>query len=63
MILIRGPNLVLRDRLPSDVERYLHWRTHGEWRYYDAPWEGIEENLVSSQKVASGNCSSGRAHG
>lgn len=38
-IIASGKRVILRDRLPSDVESYLRWQTHGEWRLYDAPWE------------------------
>jgi hypothetical protein len=38
-ILISGPKIVLRDRLPSDADRYVYWLDHGEWLEYDAPWE------------------------
>jgi RimJ/RimL family protein N-acetyltransferase len=34
-----GERVILRDRLPSDVESYLRWQTSGEWRLVDAPWE------------------------
>ena len=33
--------ILLRDTQPEDVDAYLRWMTSGEWRYYDAPWEGI----------------------
>ncbi len=38
-ILASGPTVILRDRLPSDADAYIHWLTDGEWRQYDAPWE------------------------
>lgn len=40
-VLASGDRVILRDRLPSDVDSYLRWRTLGEWRRYDAPWEGV----------------------
>jgi RimJ/RimL family protein N-acetyltransferase len=39
-ILISGPRVILRDCALSDLDRYLYWQDHGEWREYDAPWEG-----------------------
>ena len=33
-----GERVVLRDTRPSDVDTYLYWQTHGEWREWDAPW-------------------------
>ena len=39
-MLICGSRIVLRDRLSSDADRYVYWQNHGEWRAYDAPWEG-----------------------
>ena len=36
--IIRGPRVLLRDRLVADFERVLFWRTHGEHLIYDAPW-------------------------
>lgn len=37
--LISSPRIILRDRLPSDADRYIYWLDHGEWLEYDAPWE------------------------
>ena len=31
--------VILRDRLPCDVDSYARWRVSGEWKSYDAPWE------------------------
>jgi RimJ/RimL family protein N-acetyltransferase len=36
-----GKGVVLRDVFPSDVDTYIRWMTHGEWREYDAPWESM----------------------
>ena len=44
-VLARGSLVLLRDRVPEDVETYLRWMTSGEWRYLDAPWEGVRESL------------------
>jgi len=44
-ILARGSHVLIRDRRPEDVETYLRWMTSGEWRYLDAPWEGVRESM------------------
>jgi len=43
--IARGRSVLLRDRLPEDVETYLRWLTSGEWRLLDAPWEGVRDSL------------------
>lgn len=32
------------------MEAAIAWRTHGEWRLYDAPWEGVETSLTLEQE-------------
>jgi RimJ/RimL family protein N-acetyltransferase len=49
-IIASGDRVILRDRLPSDVGRYIHWQTHGEWREYDAPWEGVRTSMTEEKK-------------
>jgi len=44
-VLARGRSILLRDRVPEDVAAYLRWMTTGEWRHYDAPWEGIRDSM------------------
>jgi len=44
-VLVRGSNVILRDRVPEDVETYLRWMTSGEWRHLDAPWEGVRDSM------------------
>jgi len=48
--LFRSDRIILRDILPTDVEAFLRWQTSGEWRYYDAPWEGIHEHLNEEEE-------------
>jgi len=48
--LISGPNVVLRDRLPSDADRYVDWMDHGEWLEYDAPWENTSGPLTLQRR-------------
>jgi hypothetical protein len=31
-MLASGSKVLLRDRVPSDVDRWIYWQTHGEWR-------------------------------
>lgn len=52
MILARTEETILRDTLPVDVDAYLHWQTSGEWRYFDAPWEGVMKSMSPSQEEA-----------
>ncbi len=39
--LATGTQVVLRDRRPDDVDRWVHWQAHGIWREWDAPWETL----------------------
>lgn len=38
-VIASGDRIILRDGLPSDMNRYVRWMTKGEWTTYDAPWE------------------------
>lgn len=49
-LIVRGRDVSLRDRLPADVERFIHWQTHGEWRDYDAPWEHQADILSREER-------------
>ena len=49
-LLIAGKRVALRDRLISDVDRFVAWQTHGEWLRYDAPWEGFGNSLTREQE-------------
>jgi hypothetical protein len=42
--------VILRDPIPTDVDRYVHWQTHGEWRMYDAPWEGMRTSMTPEEE-------------
>ncbi len=50
-IIVEGDNLILRDRLESDVDTFIFWQTHGEWRFLDAPWEGFRESLTADEEA------------
>ena len=43
-----GRRIVLRDRLPSDLESQIRWRSQGEWLRFDAPWEA-RPSLVTDE--------------
>ena len=42
VIIVEGEKVILRDRLESDVDLFIFWQTHGEWRFLDAPREGFK---------------------
>jgi RimJ/RimL family protein N-acetyltransferase len=47
--IVIGKRVALRDRLVSDVDRFVAWRTRGEWLRYDAPWETFGDSLTEEQ--------------
>ncbi|MCK4410322.1 MAG: GNAT family N-acetyltransferase [Candidatus Eisenbacteria sp.] len=49
-MIASGQQVILRDRFPSDVDSFIYWRTHGEWRKLDAPWEVVLDH-VSADKA------------
>jgi RimJ/RimL family protein N-acetyltransferase len=46
-----GKRVILRDRRIEDVERFIHWQTHGEWRSFDAPWERQGKQLSVEDEI------------
>lgn len=50
-VIASGNTIVLRDRIPSDADRFVYWQTHGEWRLFDAPWEGEHTILTEEQEI------------
>lgn len=50
-LIASGDNIVLRDRIPSDVDTYIYWQTHREWQTPDAPWEGVNTSLTKEQET------------
>jgi RimJ/RimL family protein N-acetyltransferase len=50
-IIATGDNILLRDGLKSDIDRYIYWWTHGEWRFLDAPWDGFYTSLTAEQEA------------
>jgi len=43
-MLVRGNHILLRDRIPSDLEIALKWLACGEHLKYDAPWENVDSS-------------------
>lgn len=52
MTLIQARKILLRDLELHDEDAFLRWQTSGEWRYLDAPWEGILHALSPEQEQA-----------
>ncbi|MDH5607176.1 MAG: GNAT family N-acetyltransferase, partial [Anaerolineae bacterium] len=50
-VLASGDRVILRDHLPSDVDCLIRWQTHGEWRKFDAPWEGVIKSMTPKEIV------------
>ena len=50
-VIAQGDNIILRDRLVSDVNSFIFWQTHGEWRLLDAPWEGLKDSLTMDEEA------------
>ena len=49
-ILIQSEDIFLRDTRLDDIETSLKWKTNGQWRYFDSPWEGVDEKLTEEQE-------------
>ena len=52
-IIATGDNVILRDAHLSDSKSYVHWHNHGEWRFYDAPWEGTSLTVAEQEQLKS----------
>jgi RimJ/RimL family protein N-acetyltransferase len=50
-ILITGRRLCLRDDIPTDVDAYLRWQIHGQWRLLDAPWGGVRTAFTEAEEA------------
>jgi RimJ/RimL family protein N-acetyltransferase len=50
-VFAAGSKVVLRRFMPRDVDRWIHSRTHGKWRHYDAPWEGVHDSLTPEDEA------------
>jgi tRNA (cmo5U34)-methyltransferase len=45
-----GYLVILRGWLPSDIDPFIRWLAHGEWRLLDAPWEGFRSETTAEQE-------------
>jgi RimJ/RimL family protein N-acetyltransferase len=45
-IIARGERVILRGWLASDSDPFVRWLAHGEWRLFDAPWEGFRTAMT-----------------
>jgi len=50
-VIASGKKVILRDRIPADVDSFIHWRTHGEWRKLDAPWGGVPDSMTREKEA------------
>ena len=51
-LMIEGEGVILRDYQPEDEDLILYWFTHGEWRQFDAPWEGVVDSFTPEKEEA-----------
>jgi RimJ/RimL family protein N-acetyltransferase len=49
-IIARGEHVILRRWLASDVDQFIYWLSHGEWRLIDAPWHGYKTETTAEQE-------------
>ena len=49
-IIARGERVILRRWLASDVDQFIYWLSHGEWRLIDAPWHGYRTVTTAEQE-------------
>jgi RimJ/RimL family protein N-acetyltransferase len=49
-IITRGERVILRRWLASDVDQFIYWLSHGEWRLLDAPWHGYRTVTTTEQE-------------
>ena len=45
-----GSRILLRDKLLSDLDFFVFVETRGQWRDYDAPWEGIRNSITPEEE-------------
>ena len=50
-VIATGSKVVLRRHVPSDLDRWIHSRTHGAWRLTDAPWEALHDSLTPEEEA------------
>jgi RimJ/RimL family protein N-acetyltransferase len=49
-IIARSERVILRRWLASDVNQFIYWLSHGEWRLIDAPWHGYRTVTTAEQE-------------
>lgn len=50
MLIAAGNQILLRDPIISDADRWVHWQTHGEWHLWDAPWEDVQTEITEQNR-------------
>jgi RimJ/RimL family protein N-acetyltransferase len=50
-VIAVGARVFLRDRHVDDVDRFIYSQTHGEWRFLDAPWESLHDQLTPDEEA------------
>ena len=51
-VIASGSKIILRERVPSDVDRWIYWKTHGEWRTCEPPWHGLARESLPPEEEA-----------
>ena len=49
-VITRSDRVILRRWLASDVDQFIYWLSHGEWRLIDAPWYGYRTETTPEQE-------------
>ncbi len=49
-IIAHGDRVILRRYLASDIDDYVRWISHGEWRFFSAPWYGYRTTTTVKQE-------------
>jgi RimJ/RimL family protein N-acetyltransferase len=50
IIIASSKHINLRDKLLSDLDFLVFVETRGQWRDYDAPWEGIRNSITPEEE-------------
>jgi len=50
-VLALSDRVILRPYVAEDVDIYVYWISHGEWRFYSAPWYGYRTETTPEQEV------------
>ena len=49
-VIARGERVILRGWLASDSDSFVRWLADGEWRLFDAPWEGFRSATTAEDE-------------